>query len=186
MGRTAEEPRPRDGRLGEPTRMAACISRDQIGKAPLESAHHSPVGRMTGDSDFPGSPPDHRARPGGVRDGRSARRKNWSESHLSEPHRLRNRRWPFLGFPCRRRMSGWYPSLLNASRQAVTPSVGEPGRDWTGKPDLRLTARPARRRQLSNNRSRWSSADRCGGGSCTAARCAPRMSSSEAVVWRRW
>jgi len=55
MGRTAEGPRPRDGRpemlvLGEPTRMAACISRDQIEKAPLESAHHSPVGRMTGDS----------------------------------------------------------------------------------------------------------------------------------------
>jgi hypothetical protein len=57
MGRTAEEPRPRDGRLGEPTRMAACISRDQIGKAPLESAHHSPVGRMTGDSDSPAAPP---------------------------------------------------------------------------------------------------------------------------------
>jgi hypothetical protein len=33
-------------------------------------------------------------------------------------------------------MSGWYPSLLNASRQAVTPSVGEPGRDWTGLENL--------------------------------------------------
>jgi len=42
--------------LGEPTRMAACISRDQIEKAPLESAHHSPVGRMTGDSDSPAAP----------------------------------------------------------------------------------------------------------------------------------